>query len=111
MCQTHFMYLVCSFVCCNIDMSWNIEIIRRNFYSTTLEILNGNVTLVKDPVIYPDVNMTVLCHLEPVVKEKGYEKWQIGEMKLLRKEENCLRISVRSGKQEEETVYTWKIMR
>ncbi|KNB45968.1 cell division cycle protein [Blastocystis sp. subtype 4] len=53
-------------------MSWNIEIIRRNFYSTTLEILNGNVTLVKDPVIYPDVNMTVLCHLEPVVKEKGY---------------------------------------
>ncbi len=72
MCQTHFMYLVCSFVCCNIDMSWNIEIIRRNFYSTTLEILNGNVTLVKDPVIYPDVNMTVLCHLEPVVKEKGY---------------------------------------
>ena len=46
-----------------------------------------------------------------VVKEKGYEKWQTGEMKLLRKEENCLRISVRSGKQEEETVYTWKIMR
>ena len=53
-------------------MSWDIKIAKRNFYSTTLEILNGNVTLVKDPVIYSNVNMTVMCHLEPVIKEKEY---------------------------------------
>ena len=66
------MYLVSSFMCCNVDMSWSIMIAKRNFYSTTLDIINGNVTLVKDPVIYSDVNMTVVCHLEPVVQEKEY---------------------------------------